>query len=83
MKDNDKYATQRMVFDDLGQGVLDNAFAGTFNDLPELGLQLFGYLILRCPSHINNVNIINSWDYNDVMQSSTFPVLFMWLAIRA
>ncbi|XP_020609741.1 kinesin-like protein KIF28P [Orbicella faveolata] len=26
--DNDKYATQRKVFDDLGQGVLNNAFEG-------------------------------------------------------
>lgn len=26
--DSDKYATQRKVFDDLGQGVLNNAFAG-------------------------------------------------------
>nr|XP_039265473.1 kinesin-like protein KIF28P isoform X1 [Styela clava] len=26
--DNDKYATQRRVFEDLGQGVLDNAFEG-------------------------------------------------------
>lgn len=25
---NDKYATQRKVFDNLGQGVLDNAFEG-------------------------------------------------------
>ena len=26
--DSPKYATQRMVFDDLGQGVLDNAVKG-------------------------------------------------------
>ena len=25
-----KYASQRMVFNDLGQGVLDNAFDGTY-----------------------------------------------------
>ena len=27
---SDKYATQRRVFDNLGQGVLDNAFEGKF-----------------------------------------------------
>ena len=30
---SNKYATQRKVFDNLGQGVLDNAFEGKFKKL--------------------------------------------------
>lgn len=51
--DNEKYATQRKVFDDLGQGVLKNAFEGKrIVIIRHLGYLFYGHVYFLNELHI-------------------------------